>query len=73
VTDPIQLKEMAGNTPEWLIIEYVVFLSFLSTMLIILVKSRFSRVGADQQRMFDQIYLSFMIDEIVYGIDFDLL
>ena len=41
-------KQMAGNTMEWFEIELMIFLFYTMTMLFLLAKSRFSKVGVDQ-------------------------
>ena len=37
----------AGNTIHWFYMEIIVFLAYMCTMVILLIKSRFFRVGVD--------------------------
>lgn len=45
---------------QWLAIELTVFFTFLFTMLIMLIKSRFFRIGADNSKMFESRYMSYL-------------
>lgn len=40
-------KQMAGNTLEWFQIELMTFILYMLTMMILLIKSRCSKVGVD--------------------------
>jgi hypothetical protein len=41
------ISTWAGDTFEWYFIESIVAISYLTTMIILLMKSRFSKVGVD--------------------------
>ena len=57
-----KFKEWSFNSLEWMIIELMVFVFYLTTMIILLIKSRFTKVGVDQSGQFEPIYLQKMID-----------
>ena len=65
-------KTWAGNTIEWFYFEALIYLTYLGTMMLLLIKSRFSRVGVDQSGQFEPVYLQKMIDMIALNIDFKL-
>lgn len=43
-------EKWTGTSIEWLIMEITVWVSFLSTMAILMIKSRFTKVGIDQSK-----------------------
>ena len=63
--------QWAGNCRAWLIIEVLVYFSFACTMVILMIKSRCSRIGIDQTRQFEGLHLSLLIKRIVNSVKFD--
>ena len=55
----------AGKVIEWLALEIFIFTSYLCTLLILIVKSRFTLVGIDSSHQFEPIYMSKMANMIV--------
>ena len=55
-------------------IEVMLYLSFIFTMLILLVKARFKSIGIDNIEQFEVTYLSYLLNRIVKKmVDKDLL
>jgi len=71
--DPVKFHSWAGTTQAFFMIEIGVFFFYLLTMMLLMAKSRCLRIGIDQQKQFEPIYLSKMINKIVENIPFDLL
>ena len=46
-------------------IEVTLYLSFIFTMLILLVKARFKSIGIDNSEQFEETYLSYLLNRIV--------
>lgn len=65
-------KQWRGTTESWLFIETLVFTYFLLTMIILLAKSRCSKIGTDQQAQFSQFYMSKMIQRITEAMNIDM-
>ena len=54
-------QSFQGRTFEWIIIEISVYILFLATLVITMIKSRFFGVGMDISDQFEYLKLSFMI------------
>ena len=65
--------EWAGNSPAWFLIEVCVFIFYIVSMVILILKSRFLQVGIDQSLQFEEVYMSKLIQRIIENMDFDLL
>lgn len=46
----VEDSNVRGKTHEWLTIEVLVYVLYLMTMLILMIKSRFTLIGIDQSR-----------------------
>lgn len=57
----------------WIYIECSVFVFFILSLLLLLLKSRCMKVGIDQAREFEPENIAKMINKIVYHMDLDLL
>ena len=73
ITDPKLVFEWAGNSQAWFLIEIILMSVYILTMVFLMAKSKFIKVGVDQTQQFEPIYLSKMINKIVNSMDFDLL
>lgn len=62
---------MFGRAQEWFFIELLVFYSFLLTMSILMIKSRFMNIGIDNSAQFDPVYMSHMVNRIIRHMEFD--
>lgn len=58
-------KAWSNNTIEWFTVEVITYFVFMLTMLILLFVSRFKKVGADNTKMFEPRYLSFLANVII--------
>ena len=54
-------------------IEVMVFIFYIVSMVILILKSRLLRVGIDQSMQFEEVYMSKLIQRIIENMDFDLL
>ena len=65
-------KTWSANVIEWIFMELIVFVLYLSTMVFMLIKSRCFKIGVDQSGQFEAVYIQKMIDKIVLSIDFKM-
>jgi len=66
----IKLPHVRGRANDWLTIEIMVYIFYLMTMLILMIKSRCSLIGIDQSKQFESFYLSQMANQIIGCIPF---
>lgn len=59
-----EFSKWNGTTLQWMSIEICVYFTYLLTMLIMLLKSQFTRVGADNSKMFEARYMSYMANKL---------
>ena len=52
-----EFQKLAGKSLEWILMELVVLVFFLMTMVIIMIKSRFTKVGIDNSQLFEALYM----------------
>ena len=64
-----EFEKLAGKSLEWILMELVVYVFFLCTMIVIMIKSRFTRVGIDNSQQFESLYMSKMANKICENID----
>lgn len=57
-----------GNSFEWMIIELLVFFSFLLTMIFLMCKSRQMKVGIDNSGQFEPVYMRILAQKIADSI-----
>ena len=57
--------EWAGKTPEWFMMEFMAFFSFLFTLFILIAKSRFMKIGIDSSHQFEPLYMSKIANKII--------
>ena len=62
-------EKFGGKFQEWLIVEVMVFFFFILTMLIIMCKSRFMKVGTDNTTQFDKAYMAELANLIMKSTD----
>ena len=70
--NPEFFNKWAGTCQAWFMIEIGVYFFYFTSMLILMAKSRVTKIGSDQQKQFDPIYLSFMINKLAKSINFDI-
>lgn len=63
--------EWSGGTLVWFILEIIVHITYVSTLVILMGKSRFISVGIDNTPQFQPTYLSFLANKIIQFIPFD--
>ena len=59
------IREWAGRCNEWFHIEIIVFWAYVFTLAILMIKSRFTRIGIDSSHQFKPFYMSCMANEVV--------
>ena len=59
------LRAWSGTVIAYSMIEVMIYFSFILTMIIILIKARFSSIGVDNSEQFEETYLSYMLNEII--------
>ena len=64
-----EFYKLAGMSLEWILMELVVYVFFLITMIVIMVKSRFTKVGIDNSQQFESLYMSKMANKICDNIE----
>ena len=62
--------EVFGGSKEWIIFELIVAFSFIFTMVLLMMKSRFINIGIDNSYQFEPIYMSYMVNRIINHIEF---
>lgn len=60
-----------GRCQEWFMIELMVCATFLTTMIILMIKSRFGNIGFDNSLSFDSKYMSRMANRIIRSYRWD--
>lgn len=66
------IRKWAGNAPAWFCIEIAIFIFYIVSMLILMIKSRFIQVGIDQSYQFEDVYMCKLITRICKSINFDI-
>lgn len=61
-----------GRSFEWLLIELLVFSTFLLTMIFLMFKSRFTKVGMDGSGQFEPIYMRILAQNIADSIPLNM-
>jgi len=62
----------SGNTLELCKIEILVFIFYLMTFMLMLIKSRLINIGVDVSYLFEPMYMSLMVNRIIESIDMDV-
>ena len=62
-------EKFRGRVFEWLLIEILVFVIYLGTMLILMFKSRSTKVGIDNSGQFEPVYMRILAEKIRSSID----
>lgn len=60
--------QFQGRSFEWMIIELLVFASFLLTMVFLMIKSRYMKVGIDNSGQFEPVYMKILAQKIADSI-----
>lgn len=71
-SDPKLRYTWIGKVQAWFLLEMTFTSSYVFTMVLLLIKSRFTSIGTDQTDKFDPLYMSLMINKIADSIKFDL-
>lgn len=61
-----------GHSFEWMLIEILVFATFLFTMIILMCKSRFYKVGIDGSGQFEPVYMRILAQKIADSIPINI-
>ena len=64
-----EFQKLAGKSLEWILMELVVYVFFLCTMIVIMIKSRFTKVGIDNSQQFESLYMCKMANKICENIN----
>ena len=59
-----EFQKLGGKSLEWILMELVIFIFFLMTMVIIMIKSRFTKVGINNSQLFEPLYMCKMANKI---------
>ena len=73
--DLIKLDEIhkwTGGSIEWIVMEFIVYSVYMLTMVILLIKSRWIKIGVDQTKQFEPTYMSMMANAIISAMKFEL-
>jgi hypothetical protein len=57
----------------WILLEITIFFCYNVTLIILLLKSRWTRIGVDQTHQFEPIFLSKLVSRIAFAVKFDYL
>lgn len=60
--------QFQGHSFEWMIVELLVFSTFLLTMVFLMCKSRFMKVGIDNSGQFEPVYMRILAQKIADSI-----
>ena len=61
----------AGNMIDWFLIEFIVFMAYILTLVILMAKGRFYSVGMDNSKMFEPTYMDMMANLVAKTIPID--
>lgn len=61
----------AGHMIDWFLIEFLVFMAYNTTLVLLMGKSRFYSVGLDNSKMFEPTYMDRMSNLIASMIQID--
>lgn len=64
--------EWAGSCIIWFIMETMVFFVYLNSMITLIIKSRFVKIGVDSTYQFEPPYLTLMVNKIISHLDLDM-
>ena len=67
-----EFQKLAGKSLEWILMELVVYVFFLMTLLVIMIKSRFTKVGIEHSQQFESLYMCKMANKICENINMKL-
>jgi hypothetical protein len=65
LVNPSLKQQWLGTSREFLIIEIVVFISFIITMPLLLLRSRCMKVGVDSSQQFNDPYMGWMANTLI--------
>ena len=65
-------RKISGTTTEWIVIETLVFAYFIITMLLLLIKSRYRKIGIDNSGQFEPLYMKYLVDNITKSVKADI-
>ena len=72
LTENKHLLLWSGNTLEWCKIEILIFMFYLMTFMMMLIKSRIINIGVDVSYLFEPLYMSLIVNRIIESIDMDV-
>jgi hypothetical protein len=64
--------KISGTSTEWIVIEMLVFGFFIITMLLLLIKSRYRKIGIDNSGQFEPLYMKYLVDNITNSVKADI-
>ena len=59
------IHQWSGGSIEWLVMEFMVYCLYVFTLFILILKSRFCKIGIDQSYQFEPTYLAYMANKII--------
>ena len=65
------IHSWTGKSTQWLLIELMVFILYLGTLVIILIKSRFTSVSADNNLQFEPYLMSKLANRLIEAMDLE--
>ena len=65
-------SKISGTSTEWIMIEMLVFGFFILTMLLLLIKSRYRKIGIDNSGQFEPLYMKYLVDNITNSVKADI-
>ena len=63
-----RIEKWAGKSIEWFMIEIIVYFTYCVTMIILVLKSRFKKVGYDNISQFEPHRMKLMVNQIINDI-----
>ena len=63
-------QEWAGKMPVWFMMEFLTFSAFLTTLFILLAKSRWIKIGVDSSNQFEPLYMTKIANKIIKVLQF---
>lgn len=59
------MHSWSGTAVEWFVLELIVWISFLFTLFLLMIKSKCSNVGIDNSKQFEAQYMSYLVNKII--------
>ena len=68
--DEEKLEDWSGTVIQFSMIEVGIYVAFQTTLVLLLIKSRFKKTGVDNSYQFEEVYMSYLLNKIIRNLLF---